>query len=69
MDDADHAQRLEEKQRELALKNIRGQSSLKVSEKFCVECGVRIPEARRNLGGIKLCIDCQTDLERSQKRR
>lgn len=35
---------------------------------FCDECGEKIPEKRRlALPGVKLCIDCQNEKERSQK--
>lgn len=31
------------------------------SEKFCLECGEPIPEARRKaLKGVKFCIECQS---------
>ena len=29
----------------------------------CLECGCQIPEQRRALGGVTLCIDCQTVVE------
>lgn len=33
---------------------------LKESEKYCIECGEDIPEKRRSLGGVTLCIDCKS---------
>lgn len=33
----------------------------------CDECGAVIPEQRRKLGGVTLCIGCQTQLEAKQK--
>ncbi len=33
----------------------------------CEECGTEIPEQRRKLGSITLCIDCQSVLESKQK--
>lgn len=34
------------------------------SEEYCIDCGEEIPQKRRNLGGVKRCIDCQTAFER-----
>ncbi|MBJ9952176.1 TraR/DksA C4-type zinc finger protein [Acinetobacter baumannii] len=33
----------------------------------CAECGDEIPEQRRAIGGVTLCIKCQSDLEAKQK--
>ena len=33
----------------------------------CEECGEQIPEQRRKLGSVTLCVDCQTTLESKQK--
>jgi phage/conjugal plasmid C-4 type zinc finger TraR family protein len=34
----------------------------------CEECGARIPEARRQaVPGVKLCIACQSELDRLQQ--
>lgn len=30
----------------------------------CEECGEEIPERRRKLGNVKLCVDCANDLEK-----
>lgn len=38
------------------------------SNKECDECGEEIPEVRRKLGNVKLCVDCATDLEKRQSR-
>lgn len=38
-----------------------------ISEFECEECGNEIPEQRRKLGGVTLCIDCQSVLEAKQK--
>ncbi|MBD1229824.1 TraR/DksA C4-type zinc finger protein [Acinetobacter seifertii] len=38
-----------------------------VSEHECEECGAEIPERRRALGNVKLCIDCQTAVESKVK--
>ncbi len=37
------------------------------SEYECQECGNEIPERRRALGGVKLCIDCQIAVESDLK--
>lgn len=29
------------------------------SEKFCIDCDVEIHEKRRELGGVKRCVECQ----------
>lgn len=34
------------------------------SVKECQSCGFDIPEQRRKLGNVKLCIDCQTEVEK-----
>ncbi|MGK0439787.1 MAG: phage/conjugal plasmid C-4 type zinc finger TraR family protein [Paracoccaceae bacterium] len=34
----------------------------------CEECDAAIPEARREaIGGVRLCINCQSDIESSEK--
>lgn len=33
----------------------------------CEECGTEIPEQRRKLGSVTLCIGCQSALESKQK--
>lgn len=34
----------------------------------CDECGAYIPAARRNaVPGVRLCVDCQTDVERKER--
>lgn len=39
------------------------------SLKFCAECGEAIPEARRKaLPGVKLCVACQEEIDRSAQR-
>lgn len=37
---------------------------LKPSAQFCKECGDEIPEARRKLGNIQLCVACAEETER-----
>jgi phage/conjugal plasmid C-4 type zinc finger TraR family protein len=35
----------------------------------CEECGAVIPEARRKaIPGVRLCVTCQSELERGQKK-
>ncbi len=38
-----------------------------VSEFECLHCGNEIPEQRRALGGVTLCIGCQTAVEMNNK--
>lgn len=35
----------------------------KESAKFCKQCGEEIPEARRQLGNIQLCVPCAEKAE------
>jgi phage/conjugal plasmid C-4 type zinc finger protein, TraR family len=38
------------------------------SLEFCEECDEEIPPARRQaLPGVRLCVECQTELERSER--
>ena len=35
----------------------------------CKECGMAIPDARRKaIPGVRLCVSCQSELEKGQKR-
>jgi phage/conjugal plasmid C-4 type zinc finger TraR family protein len=35
----------------------------------CEECGDPIPDARRKaIPGVRLCVDCQSELEQAQKK-
>ncbi|MGE4799457.1 DksA/TraR family C4-type zinc finger protein [Yersinia hibernica] len=37
------------------------------SEKYCLECGQAIPDARRKaLAGVKYCLACQHELDKQQ---
>lgn len=39
------------------------------SSTHCEECGVDIPEARRKaIPGVRLCLNCQSELEKGQKK-
>jgi len=39
------------------------------SATHCEECGVAIPDARRNaIPGVRLCVSCQAELEEGQKK-
>jgi len=69
MDQFDRATQLEEQQREAALAQVlhraqnAGESAL-----HCIDCGVDIPEARRQaVPGCQRCIDCQEDHERRKR--
>ncbi len=38
------------------------------SLEFCEDCGEEIPLARRQaLPGVRLCVDCQSEAEKSQR--
>ena len=38
------------------------------SAEFCQECDEPIPQARREaLPGVRLCVECQSELEREQR--
>jgi phage/conjugal plasmid C-4 type zinc finger TraR family protein len=38
------------------------------SSTHCEECGAVIPEARRKaIPGVRLCVSCQSELEKEQK--
>jgi phage/conjugal plasmid C-4 type zinc finger TraR family protein len=39
------------------------------SSTHCEECGVVIPDARRKaIPGVRLCVSCQSELEKGQKK-
>ena len=39
------------------------------SSTHCEECGIVIPDARRKaIPGVRLCVTCQSDLEKKQKK-
>lgn len=72
-DDADKAQDQIEKFNESALARVRQRVSLKESHpdfdgQHCIDCWIDIPAKRLEAGRIR-CVDCQTLLEREQKRR
>jgi len=63
MDQFDRATQLEEQHRELALAQqaLQRAQTTGASAFFCIDCGVDIPEARRQaVPGCQRCIDCQT---------
>jgi phage/conjugal plasmid C-4 type zinc finger TraR family protein len=64
VDEIDHAQALEEYQREQALKNARLKPRRDESPTHCVDCGEAIPEPRRLALQPDLCVECQEDHER-----
>jgi len=62
MDIFDKAQELEERHRQAAIKNAKKIGG--VSLTHCKDCGVEIPEARRNAyDGVEYCIECQVHNE------
>jgi len=62
---ADVAGEISDERLAYALKNR--QQYNQVSEFECLECGNEIPEQRRALGGVTLCIGCQTVVENENK--
>ncbi|WP_042891617.1 TraR/DksA C4-type zinc finger protein [Acinetobacter junii] len=64
-DYADVASDITETDLERSLQNIR---RFEFPSNFeCEECGAEIPEQRRRLGSVTLCIACQTVFETKQK--
>lgn len=71
MDLQDWAQEREEEMRSDALEAQLRKGALKnqKSKLSCVECGTRIPKERRKaLPGVDTCVDCQTDIEKRERR-
>ncbi|BFM89292.1 TraR/DksA family transcriptional regulator [Acinetobacter baumannii] len=64
-DFADVASTLSEQDLDHALANIKHFDQ--VSNYECEDCGAEIPERRRALGNVKLCIDCKTAVESKSK--
>lgn len=62
---ADVAERVIANNLEASLQNRKNYELISAFE--CEECGNKIPEQRRKLGGVTLCIDCQSVLEAKQK--
>jgi phage/conjugal plasmid C-4 type zinc finger TraR family protein len=51
-----------------AVKRVRDQLPQGESLKNCVECDKAIPDARREaVPGVRLCIDCQAELDAKEK--
>lgn len=65
-DEIDVAMELQEKQMKKALEER--QTFTAESEKYCIECEVVIPKQRRKMGGVRLCVFCQTEKEKKGKR-
>lgn len=60
----DRAQELEALQRDAAIAEARSHAPHGHSEKFCIDCGEPIPDARRDaIPGCLRCLDCQQDRE------
>ena len=62
---ADGAGEISDERLAYALENR--QQYNQVSEFECLECGNEIPEQRRALGNVKLCIGCQMAVETENK--
>lgn len=64
MDDIDRAQVSSDLFLATALKKARGLPPGALSPEMCIDCGERIPEARRlAVPGCCRCIDCQEEFE------
>lgn len=64
----DEAQELELFWRELSLARQLSKTSFHlVSSATCCDCEDEIPKARRDIGGIGRCVECQTRFERFGK--
>lgn len=64
MDVFDRAQELEERQRDMALKQQAERANLGGASSETCACGADIPKARRMaLPGVKTCVDCQQRAE------
>ncbi|MCC5880733.1 MAG: DksA/TraR family C4-type zinc finger protein [Idiomarina sp.] len=51
-----------------SVKQARSQLPAGESLEFCAECDEPIPKARREaLPGVRLCIECQTELDKDNK--
>lgn len=64
-DYADVANDISEQDLGIALANIKHFNA--VSNYECEDCGAEIPEQRRKLGSVTLCISYQSVLEAKQK--
>jgi phage/conjugal plasmid C-4 type zinc finger TraR family protein len=54
---------------ESAVQLARSRLSKGESRTHCEECGMAIPEARRKaIPGVRLCVSCQSELEKGQKK-
>ena len=52
-----------------AIKHARDQLPKGESLRNCAECDAAIPEARREaVPGVRLCINCQTELDKENKK-
>lgn len=67
VDFADIASDLSEQYLDRSLANLKNFD--RVSNYECEECGDEIPEQRRKLGSVTLCVSCQSVFETKQKQR
>jgi len=68
-DNADLADIRQTEALERAIGAARGCIGRGDSESNCVECGGEIPEARRDFGGVTMCVDCAAECERMEAMR
>jgi RNA polymerase-binding transcription factor DksA len=62
-DDADHASDYIDHMLASALNSRQQSGAPKEGAKVCVDCGEKIPDARRKLG-FRMCIECAAENER-----
>lgn len=68
-DDLDRAAALEQQQRQRALEAQRRRGGFdRPSLEKCEECGEAIPWARREIGGVTRCVECQAFAEKRERR-
>lgn len=64
----DRAQKLEQRQRDHAIKaQLLNPLPVGPSLTHCLDCDKEIPPARQALGGKTRCVPCQTDFEKSKR--
>jgi phage/conjugal plasmid C-4 type zinc finger TraR family protein len=69
VDDIDRANEHAQKDLDAAIRAARGQPGpVRQSLAECMECGDRIPEARRAMGGVFRCFWCESRLESLRER-
>lgn len=68
MDDCERGQRNQERDTEIALKELQTRKVSIVSTGYCTDCGIEIPEARLKIILTNTCIDCAREQEIEERR-